>query len=176
MLFICTGWFIGEAARGPMGACGICTFPMDMGLNWFIPANAPPKQLIRNKSSEFMYVYSTIKLTFIMTKVWLPYTSSFSFNFVQITWLKRQIRMQVFRRIPVRVKYSFWCLGKKKKKGKRYRVWMICKDRMLFGSNTLGWFVKIRHLLWNSNVLFRSHWNGWSKCGKNTYCIYEGNA
>lgn len=33
MLFICTGWFIGDAARGPSGAWGICTFPMDMGLN-----------------------------------------------------------------------------------------------------------------------------------------------
>lgn len=37
MLFICTEWFMGEAALGPMGACGNWTFPKDIGLNEFIP-------------------------------------------------------------------------------------------------------------------------------------------
>jgi hypothetical protein len=39
MLFIWTEWFMGEAARGPMGACGSWTFPKDIGLNEFIPIN-----------------------------------------------------------------------------------------------------------------------------------------
>ena len=41
MLFIGTEWFMGDAARGPMGACGNCTFPKDIGLNEFIPVNVP---------------------------------------------------------------------------------------------------------------------------------------
>lgn len=30
---------MGDAARGPMGACGSWTFPKDIGLNEFIPGN-----------------------------------------------------------------------------------------------------------------------------------------
>lgn len=33
MLFIWVGWLRGDAARGPIGAGGICTFPMGMLLN-----------------------------------------------------------------------------------------------------------------------------------------------
>jgi hypothetical protein len=32
-MFICCEWFIGEAARAPMGAWDICTFCIAMGLN-----------------------------------------------------------------------------------------------------------------------------------------------
>lgn len=41
MLFIGTEWFMGDAARGPMGACGNCTFPKDIGVNEFIPVKIP---------------------------------------------------------------------------------------------------------------------------------------
>lgn len=40
MLFICVGWLSGDAARGPIGPEGSCTFPKGMLLNWFIPAEA----------------------------------------------------------------------------------------------------------------------------------------
>lgn len=41
MLFSGTEWFMGDAVRGPMGACGNCTFPKDIGVNEFIPVNIP---------------------------------------------------------------------------------------------------------------------------------------
>lgn len=47
MLFIGTEWFMGEAARGPIGACGNWTFPRDIGLNEFIPGNSYYSSLIK---------------------------------------------------------------------------------------------------------------------------------
>lgn len=35
--FICCGWFMGEAARAPIGAWDIWAFGRAMWLNWFIP-------------------------------------------------------------------------------------------------------------------------------------------
>lgn len=35
--FICCGWFMGDAARAPIGACDICALGRAMWLNWFIP-------------------------------------------------------------------------------------------------------------------------------------------
>lgn len=35
--FICCGWFIGEAARAPMGVWDICALGSVMWLNWLIP-------------------------------------------------------------------------------------------------------------------------------------------
>jgi hypothetical protein len=55
MLFICTEWFIGEAARGPMGACGNWTFPRDIGLNEFIPRNSYNSSLTKAFTRKEMH-------------------------------------------------------------------------------------------------------------------------
>lgn len=59
--FICCGWFMGEAARAPIGAWDIWAFGRAMWLNWFIPAQKSTSQC----SAMDTYIFCTMMSCFM---------------------------------------------------------------------------------------------------------------
>lgn len=55
--FICCGWFMGEAARAPIGAWDIWALGRAMWLNWFIPGQESGAQRSAADTQTFPQVH-----------------------------------------------------------------------------------------------------------------------